>query len=477
MKGAAALLAALTLVRLLVAATTPLSADEAYYWTWSKALAPGYLDHPPAVALAIRIGTAVAGDDPLGVRLLAPILALLGSPLLAGAARDLLGLDRRGQRAAVILLNATLMVGAGAVIMTPDTPLLFFWTAALWTAGRALRTGADSWLILCGLATGLAFDSKYTGFLLVPELAVWLLRERGARALLSSWQVLLAAAVCLLAVLPVVVWNANHHFASFLKQGGRAGDIHPARAMSHLAELLGGQLGLATPLIAVLACAGLAQTARRALRRDPGASLVALATLLPAGIFVFHAVGDRVQANWPSVLYPGAALAAALIRGRIGWRNASALGIAVTLLVYLQATVHPISVPARLDIISNRFDGWGVLAREITRDNPGLPVAADDYALASELAWNRAGPQVVGTDRRWWFTRLPRAPLVGPVLLVRSDRGRAPPDASLWRSAARAEVIARVRGRDRIEQFTLYRGTARRGTVAVQLPIPSPDAL
>jgi 4-amino-4-deoxy-L-arabinose transferase-like glycosyltransferase len=34
-----------------------LTADEAYYWMWSKHLAFGYYDHPPMVALVIRAGT------------------------------------------------------------------------------------------------------------------------------------------------------------------------------------------------------------------------------------------------------------------------------------------------------------------------------------------------------------------------------------------------------------------------------------
>src|SRR5689334_3017812 len=46
-------LAALTLVRLGVAAWAPLAPDEAYYWVWSRSLAPGFLDAPPMVALWI----------------------------------------------------------------------------------------------------------------------------------------------------------------------------------------------------------------------------------------------------------------------------------------------------------------------------------------------------------------------------------------------------------------------------------------
>ena len=82
----AAALALLTGVRLAVAGFAPLSPDEAYYWVWSRALAPGYLDHPPMVALWIGLGTLLAGDTPLGVRLLGPLSAALGSVLLARAA-------------------------------------------------------------------------------------------------------------------------------------------------------------------------------------------------------------------------------------------------------------------------------------------------------------------------------------------------------------------------------------------------------
>ncbi|NVN13106.1 4-amino-4-deoxy-L-arabinose transferase, partial [Nguyenibacter vanlangensis] len=55
-------LAAVTVLRLVVAGCSGLSPDEAYYWVWSRALAPGYLDHPPMVAVWIRAGCALFGD-------------------------------------------------------------------------------------------------------------------------------------------------------------------------------------------------------------------------------------------------------------------------------------------------------------------------------------------------------------------------------------------------------------------------------
>src|SRR5262249_58816960 len=69
-------IAALVALRLVAAAVTPLTFDEAYYWMWSKHLAGGYYDHPPMVALVIRLGTLMAGDTELGVRLVSILSAL-----------------------------------------------------------------------------------------------------------------------------------------------------------------------------------------------------------------------------------------------------------------------------------------------------------------------------------------------------------------------------------------------------------------
>src|SRR6201993_5617588 len=67
---------ALIALRLVSAAYTPITFDEAYYWTWSKHLAGGYYDHPPMVAVVIRLGTMIAGDTEFGVRLVSILLAL-----------------------------------------------------------------------------------------------------------------------------------------------------------------------------------------------------------------------------------------------------------------------------------------------------------------------------------------------------------------------------------------------------------------
>ena len=136
----------LTGARLAIATLMPLAPDEAYYWVWSRALAPGYLDHPPMVALWIHLGTALAGDTPFGIRLLAPLCAALGAVLLVRAGDDLLP-GRNAGLIAAILLNSTLLFGVGAVTMTPDTPVLFFWTVTLFALARLVAAAALSLLL------------------------------------------------------------------------------------------------------------------------------------------------------------------------------------------------------------------------------------------------------------------------------------------------------------------------------------------
>ena len=458
-------LAALTLLRLLVAAEAPLSPDEAYYWVWSRALAPGYLDHPPMVALWIRIGTFLVGDTALGVRLLGPLSVALASLLLADAAERLLPGREAGWRAAA-LLNATLLVGAGAVILTPDTPLLFFWTLALWALARIATGGGGTWFAVLGLAAGLALASKYTAILLGAGIGGWLLLTPSLRPWLARPAPWLGLAFAAAIFAPVILWNAEHGWAGFLKQGGRVGSWAPSRAFTFLGELVGGQIGLATPLIFLFCAAGMGLAAKRAWRgRDPAWTLLAVLTLLPAGVFVQHAIGDRVQGNWPAILYPAAAIAAAGLRGAFWhrlFRPALALGFLLTFLVYLQATLAPFPLPAGIDPVTRQLRGWPGLAARIAAAaqlEGAAFVAADQYGIAAELARQPAiAIPVLATEARWALFDLPAASIDGRQgLLVRSLRRGEDVDTTPWAEIVEIGRVSRDNAGAAVEEYRLYR--------------------
>jgi 4-amino-4-deoxy-L-arabinose transferase-like glycosyltransferase len=456
---AAAGLVALTLMRLWIAAVLPLAPDEAYYWVWSRALATGYLDHPPMVALWIRVGTALAGTSSIGVRLLGPFAAALGSVLLYDAAERLFPGRRAGVTAAV-LLNATLAFGTGAVIMTPDTPLLLFWTATIWAGARLVSGGSPKWWLTAGVFAGLALTSKYTAAFLPAGLALFarLAMPRSLRRP-EPWLGGLIAGVLFL---PVVIWNYQNGWAGFLRQGGRAGDWRPDRAASFLAELVFGQVGLATPGVFVLFAAGIAMAIRMAVKsRDPAWTLLASLSVPPALVFVQHAIGDRVQGNWPAILYPAAAIAAAGLTAthwrRLIWPSAW-LGFAIALVVYAHAIAFwPAGFGGR-DPVARQLYGWHDLAARadtMRKDTGATFVAAEPYGLASELAWaTPTGTDIVGAGTHWDSFALPRAnPARG--MLIRPDR-YGEPDAAEWTDITRLPDIVRTGGGAEIERYAVF---------------------
>ena len=132
-------------MRLVFAAIMPLAADEAYYWLWSKHLAGGYYDHPPAVALVIRAGTLIAGDTELGVRLVS---------VLAGAANDMGGVSRcrdplqptrRGVGGDLAQPDIDGRRRHTLMSVTPDAPLIVASAFVLYYLAKVLETGEGRW--------------------------------------------------------------------------------------------------------------------------------------------------------------------------------------------------------------------------------------------------------------------------------------------------------------------------------------------
>ena len=470
MRVAAASLAALTLLRLAIAAYLPLVPDEAYYWVWSRALAPGYLDHPPMVALWIAAGTAIFGDNSLGVRLLGPLAAALETVMLADAAARLFP-GRKCAVAVGVLWNAMPLVGAGSLVMTPDAPLLLFWCGTLWAMARIATGAAGGWWLVAGAGAGLALVSKYTAAFLWLGIALWLVFTPPGRKWLRRPAPWLGALLGGLLFLPVILWNADHGWASFLKQGGRVADWQPTRALTFLGELFGGQMGMVSPGIGVLCAAGLAAMARRG--AQPARAILLLFSVPAALVFTQHAFGDRVQGNWPAVIYPAAVIAAGgLVSGR-WWRwlrPSVATGFALTAVVLFQALTFALPVPSQRDPLARQLLGWAELETQLDElgKREGVRfVIAEDYALSSELAWHAPALQAVaGVDQRLDYTTLDQVDLSGAaVLLVRTEHRGAEIDPARWGQAKPLGIISRQGPHGAIDHYRVWRAEGR-GTAA-----------
>ncbi|MFH5926941.1 glycosyltransferase family 39 protein [Roseomonas xinghualingensis] len=451
-------LLAVTALRLGAAALLPLTPDEAYYWVWARDLQPGYLDHPPMVALWIAAGTALAGDGAFGIRLLGPIGLALASLAVAGAGDALMPRLRPGRWAA-LLLNAMPLTNAGAVLMTPDTPLFVFWCLALWAVARLQESGRGWWWLAVGALGGCALLSKYTAALFGVGLVIWLLADPAARRWWRDWRLYAGGLLAGLVFAPVVAWNAAHGWASFAKQGGRAGTGEGFH-LRFLGELVGGQLAIASPVLLVLCTVGAVTAATVwARRRDSAAGLLAALTLPAALIFLWQATGSRVQGNWPAILYPAASIAAAAFTARRWQWIGVMVGGVMMAAVTIQAGLAPLALPRSMDPTLARMAGWEELARdaEAARVREGAAfIAAEEYGLAAELALHLPpGVPVIAISDRWDLFTLPESEAGQQGLMLRSlRRGEGP---SLWPGAEPVGELVRSRDGMEAERYRLLR--------------------
>lgn len=454
---AAILIASLGL-RLLLAAVVPVLAAEAYYWTWSRQLAWGYFDHPPAVALLVRAGTALIGDGPLGLR--------AGNLLVTTAA---LAIFWRFCRAVVGPRAALASLGVAAVapfwmpfgaVTTPDGPLLACWVLALAAFWRARRGPALLPWLLVGATTGAALLSKYTAILLLPIFGAHLLLTPGGRNLLRRPAPWLGLALAGLVVAPNVLWTARHAATTVgmpFKDGVSPGDA-PAQVGAFLLLPL---LHL-TPL---LAWAWITQL-RADLRggrwlRDESRLLLMLASGLPLLGFLGVSVLTPIHAQWIAVAFVAAAPLALTnldrdarstitVGGptRASLRRALWSGVACVALLATGAACLPLlarSGWAPAVRAAHEMSGWDALEQRMEEElarhleeelarhgHPAPPlIAARDFHLVARSEWILGGRftgLALSAHRshqyQWWND----ASLLGrDALLVRKFDPEEPP--------------------------------------------------
>jgi 4-amino-4-deoxy-L-arabinose transferase-like glycosyltransferase len=417
-RRALAVVVAAGLIRLGLAALLPLFPDETYYWEWSRRLSGGYFDHPHGIATSIRLGTslfATIGLDPspFAVRLGPVLWGVVATLAAAGLAREIGG-GKAALRAAIVVVCLPL-AATGLVLATPDAPLLGSAAATTYAVARALRTALRSrasllWWTLAGLALGVAFSSKYTAILVPIAVLLAVVSRRELRARLREPGPYVACIVATVVFLPVLLWNARHDWISFLFQIQHGLGTPRGSALNRELEYIGGQAGLASPILFVM----MAIATWRALRaRDGVQSMLSIVAVTCFGFFAYSALRKHVEPNWPALAYiPAAALVASVAWSaraerwlRAGWIFAGVL----SLIVYVHAIAPILPIPARRDPIAKAY-GWQQLAERMSTQRSTLErsgarvfVGADRYQDASEVSFHlaRAHSAEAGVKHDW----------------------------------------------------------------------------
>ncbi|HTT97853.1 MAG TPA: glycosyltransferase family 39 protein [Rhizomicrobium sp.] len=457
-------------LRFVAGAILPLSADEAYYWLWSRHLAAGYYDHPPTIAFLIRGGIMLFGDTSFGVRAIPLLLSVAASWFVWRAGAFLLK-DERAGALSCLLFNLTLMVAVEMMAATPDAPLIACAAAFLWALAKVEDTEDGRWWLAVGAAGGLALLSKYTAFFLGAGALAWIVFTPSARRwLLSPWPYL-GAILAFAIFAPNLWWNETHHWMTFAFQFGRVGTGHLTARF--LFEFLGAQLLLATPFIFICCVFGLSRW------KSEIALLVAL--ILPSAIyFAIHSLHDRVQGNWPCFLYPALAIVAAAATREsstrfpavLTWSGRLAVPVAAMLLTlcYLQAffDVAPIG---RSDPFA-RLLGFGF--RDAARHlDPGAAILTTDYETAAWFAFYGRQPVVqLNEEQRYLTAPAPDTAILARPLLYVAEQNRDHHDF-VAAHFARVQLLGafdRSRGGKAVAHYVVYRVTGEQGAAIGRVP-------
>jgi 4-amino-4-deoxy-L-arabinose transferase-like glycosyltransferase len=465
----------LLLVRLWLDSQLELMFDEAYYALWSKNLAWCYLDHPPMVAVWIRVSTWLFGDHEFGIRALGTLAAAAGGALVYLLSSRLFE-DRTEAAFAGLLYCSMLLIGAGAIIITPDTPLLFFWSIAIYAVVRIYRDGDWRWWVVVGAAMGLALQSKYSALLLgagivssmvfVPEMRRWW-RHPAPYA---------AGALAFAIFAPVIEWNYEHGWVSFAKQLGRA-RWHDF-SLRYVGEFVGSQIGLLTPFVFALAAGGVWISLRGAPDKSSEPGILLISLIGPMLIyFLFHSLHARVEGNWLAPAYPvlavlaaHAAFQASALHGRLrsvmmlSRRCALPVGFAFAGIAYLQALTGLLPLDPAKDPTA-LMAGWSGLAERIDdlarREHAGY-VLTSSYGLASLLSIYSPDetPIIQFNERlRWISFQQPHVALfLQPGLYVsETNKDKSGELKDRFSEVKLVGTAVRLRGSKAIKQYVIYR--------------------
>jgi len=254
-------IASIAIIRLIYINFVPLVPQEAYYWKYAKNLALSFFDHPPMTAYIIAFFTWIGGDSVFFIRLGSIVLST-GLMLLLYAITKRLFDNHKWAVLTVLTINCTVIFSIGATVITPDVPLLFSWAVMVYSLVRLQESNQKRWWYLAGAALGFGLLSKYTAVLIVPGIFVYLLFSTSQRKWLLTVHPYLGLLFAFIIFSPVIIWNYQHDWASFLFQSSNRFSQMIRFRPEYFFQLIGSQLGMLTPYVFVLVILGWFQIGR-----------------------------------------------------------------------------------------------------------------------------------------------------------------------------------------------------------------------
>ncbi len=378
------------LLGLIQSGLTELQDDEAYYWVYSRFLEWGYFDHPPMIAVLVKMGYAIFPNE-LGVRLFPLLLNIFSLVIIEKL------IDKKNPFLFYGIALSIAVLQISGFVAVPDIPLIFFTALFFWCYKKFIGNFSLLNTFLLGLSVALLLYSKYHAVLIVFFVLLSNFK------LFTKYQTYLAGIIALSLFAPHLWWQYQHDWVSFRYHLFES-NVN-AYKPSYTSEYIIGQLLLPGPIagIILLPAAFLYKPQKGATNYQTERAL----KFTMAGIYIFFLLSSfrgRVEGNWTSpALVPLIILSHQFLKEKIKWQNILYKLLPVTLLLVIFARIVMIADILPVKQIKERYHSWSGWPGIMKEKTKGLPIVfSNSYQRASKY-WFYSGQMTL--SQNWYRER------------------------------------------------------------------------
>ncbi len=365
-RSALTTLLVITLINLLIIAGFELAHDEAYYWIFSNNLAFGYFDHPPMIAVIIRLFSWLPHSE-WAVRVGCVLLQSVGIGVLVTQ------MPKSNQVWGQLAIWSMPLISFIGLFALPDLPLFFFSVMYFWSLKKYLENDSVKYQLLLAVVIAGLLNSKYHGILLVFFTLV------AMPNLLKKKSFYVVTLLSILFFAPHVWWQYEHDFKTlkyhFLERPGSS------FSLKRIFEYFGIQIVFAGLWIGFWPW-------WKTIKYKTTNDFDRILKFCALGVIVFFFISSfskRIEANWT---LPAFVALSWLVftkfemskKVRYGFISAAALTLLVRVLLVLPPEVLPVK---RL----KEFHGWSSWSQEVKIMCGTHKVMANTYQMASKLSF------------------------------------------------------------------------------------------
>lgn len=191
---------------------------------WGQYCDWGTNKHPPLSGYLAYMSYIFGGKAPYALYALSQLCVLLGFVYIYKLAACLF--DKKKAMLSAMLLEGVIYYGFSTAEFNVNVVSLALWPMNAYYFYKSLKTGNLLDWTLNGIFAGLNLFNKYVSGVLLLAMALFMLFDKTGREKLKTWKPYWAVLVCVMVIVPHLVWLYQHDFFVidyFLGRGDKAG--------------------------------------------------------------------------------------------------------------------------------------------------------------------------------------------------------------------------------------------------------------